>query len=48
MEVQSLLYVALDVRYIDQPEFERLYKLADETISLMVGFSSYLRKRPDS
>ena len=48
MEVQSLCYVALDVRYIDQPEFERLYKLADETISLIVGFSSYLRKRPDS
>jgi four helix bundle protein len=48
MEVQSLLYVALDVGYINQPKFERLYKLADETISLIVGFSSYLRKRPAS
>lgn len=48
IEVQSLLYVALDVGYIDQPKFERLYKLADEAISLIVGFSSYLRKRPDS
>ena len=48
MEVQSLLYVALDVGYVDQQTFERLYKLADETISLIVRFSSYLRKRPDS
>jgi four helix bundle protein len=48
MEVQSLLYVALDVGYADQQTFERLYKLADETISLIIRFSSYLRKRPDS
>ena len=46
LEVQSLLYVALDVGYIDQQQFERLYKLADETVSLIIGFSSYLRKRP--
>jgi len=48
LEVQSLLYVALDVGYIDQQQFERLYKLADETVSLIIGFSAYLRKRPDS
>ena len=48
LEVQSLLYVALDVGYIDQQQFERLYKRADETVSLIIGFSSYLRKRPNS
>ncbi len=48
LEVQSLLYVALDVGYIDQQQFERLYKLADETVSLIIGFSSYLRKHPSS
>lgn len=48
VEVQSLLYVALDVGYIDQQQFDRLYKLADETVSLIIGFSSYLRKHPIS
>ena len=43
-EVQSLLYVALDASYIEQQDFERLYKLAAETASLISGFTSYLRK----
>jgi four helix bundle protein len=45
MEVQSLLYVTLDVGYVERNEFERLYKIADETISLIGGFTSYLRRR---
>ena len=45
MEVQSLLYVALDVGYIGKDEFERLYKLSGETASLIGGFTSYLRQR---
>ena len=45
MEVQSLLYVALDVGYIGKGEFERLYKLSGETASLIGGFTSYLRQR---
>lgn len=45
LEVQSLLYVALDVGYLSKSDFERLYKLADETTSLIGGFTSYLRKR---
>ena len=45
IEVQSLLYVAWDVGYIDQSEFARLYTMADETVSLIGGFASYLRKR---
>jgi four helix bundle protein len=44
LEVQSLFYVSLDVGYIEKNEFEKLYKLADETISLISGFASYLRK----
>ena len=45
LEVQSLLYVAVDVGYIEQAEFDRLYEFADETVSLISGFTSYLRKR---
>lgn len=48
LEVQSLLYVALDVGYIEKDEFERLYKLADETVSLIGGLASYLRRRLNS
>ncbi|HEY9865023.1 MAG TPA: four helix bundle protein [Candidatus Obscuribacterales bacterium] len=43
-EVQSLLYVALDVNYINQHEFDKLYKKAEETISLIAGLTTYLRK----
>src|ERR1700756_3614907 len=43
-EVQSLLYVACDVTYIDQDEFERLYKITDDTAALIGGFTAYLRR----
>src|SRR5271155_816102 len=33
-EVQSLLYVALDVEYLLQPDFERLFALASAVNSL--------------
>jgi four helix bundle protein len=45
MEVESLFYVALDAGYIEKSEFERLYQMADETVALIGGFTSYLRKR---
>ena len=44
LDVQSLLYVALDLNYITEPDFNRLYGLAEQTISLIAGFTSYLRK----
>ncbi len=44
-EVQSLLYVALDVGYIGKSEFEKLRKRTEETASLISGLTSYLRKR---
>jgi four helix bundle protein len=43
-EVQSLLYVALDVGYVDEGEFQKLHGLADETVSLTGGLTSYLRR----
>jgi four helix bundle protein len=45
MEVQSLLYVANDIGYIEKREFDRLYKMADECIALIIGFQAYLRKQ---
>ena len=45
VETQSLLYVALDVGYLDTAAFQRLFNLANETIALIGGFSSYLRGR---
>src|SRR6266571_6454598 len=44
LEVQSLLYVARDLKYINEVDFDKLYKLADETISLIGGFTVYLRR----
>jgi four helix bundle protein len=43
IEVQSLLYVTLDVGYITQNDFDRLYKLTNETAALIGGFTTYLR-----
>jgi four helix bundle protein len=45
LEVQSLLYVARDLGYLPAAEFDKLYKLAEETISLIAGFTSYLRNQ---
>jgi four helix bundle protein len=45
LEVQSLLYVARDLNYLASTEFEKLYKIAEETISLIAGFTSYLRNQ---
>ena len=48
LEVQSLLYVALDIGYIGKEEFKGLYDRADATASLIGGLIVYLRKRFDS
>lgn len=44
VEVQSLLYVSLDVGYISSDEFSALRELAEEVISLIGGFTKYLRR----
>ncbi len=42
-EVQSLLYVALEIGYIGRDEFHRLHRMAEDTASLIGGFTSDLR-----
>ena len=43
-EVQSLLYAALDLSYISDEGFDRIYGLAEETVKLISGFIIYLKK----
>src|SRR5438094_949012 len=52
-EVQSLLYVACDVGYIDPDTLQQWSQVADDTAALVSGLAAYLRKRspippPDS
>ncbi len=49
-EVQSQLYVAIDLDYIDKNEFDIAYNIADETSRLLTNFMKYLRNPsvPDS
>ena len=42
-EVQSQLYVALDLEYISKDAFKELYELCQETIRLISGFVRYLK-----
>ena len=44
VEVQSLLYVALDAKYINQNTFNDLYEQARKTKALIGGFRATLRK----
>lgn len=44
VEVQSLLYAALDVDYIDQNEFDAYYEQARKTKALVGGFKRSLVK----
>jgi four helix bundle protein len=43
VEVQSLLYVAMDVSYIDATIFEQYYEQARKTKALIGGFKKSLR-----
>jgi len=42
-EVQSQLYIARDLRYLSQEEFDKIYGLAGETAKLITGFIKYLK-----
>ena len=42
-EVQSQLYVALDLAYVTDDEFDRLYALSSKTARLVTGFMNYLK-----
>jgi four helix bundle protein len=49
VEVQSLLYVALDVKYIDATAFKQRYEQARKTKALIGGFKRSLnREAPDT
>jgi hypothetical protein len=43
MEVQNLLYVALDMNYIARDRFDELYKLSGETAAMVGSLAMYLR-----
>ena len=43
-EVQSQLYIALDRRYIDQDQFQRIYDQATSVKKLINAFIGYLNK----
>ena len=42
-EVEAQLYAALDLGYIGQPEFDRLYALCYEISKMVMGLIKYLR-----
>jgi four helix bundle protein len=42
-EVQSLLFICLDIQRIDQVRFDALFAQADKTIALIAAFQDHLR-----
>ncbi|MFH1577947.1 MAG: four helix bundle protein [Candidatus Omnitrophota bacterium] len=44
-EIQSLLYVALDRKYIIQKEFDEVYEQAKKVGKLLNGFIKYLKQQ---
>ena len=42
-ETQSHLYIALDLKYLDQKEFEYIYNLLDEIARMTMGLMKHLR-----
>jgi four helix bundle protein len=43
-EFQSQCYIALDQKYIDQEEFQKMYLLAEECIKMCKSLVKYLNK----
>lgn len=43
-ETQSHLYVALDLNYIDQTNFKKIYDLYDEDSRMLMSLCNHLRK----
>lgn len=44
-EVQSQLYAALDLKYIDQTRFEKSYAMCVEVKNTTAGLIKYLKKK---
>lgn len=47
-EVQSHLYVAIDLGYIGQTEFDDIYLLLNEVSKMCLSLAQYLRKKQES
>jgi four helix bundle protein len=47
IEVQSHLYVALDMKYISQNEFDKIYEILDEVSRMTISLAQYLRRKVD-
>jgi four helix bundle protein len=45
-EIQSHLYVALDMGYISQENFEKIYDRADKVSRMLSNFIKYLKAHP--
>jgi len=45
-EIQSHLYVALDLSYINQKNFEEIYDRADKVSRMLSNFIKYLKEHP--
>jgi len=45
-EIQSHLYVALDMSYISQENFEKIYDRADKVSRMLSNFIKYLKSSP--
>jgi four helix bundle protein len=45
-EIQSHLYVALDMGYISQENFEKIYDRADKVSRMLSNFIKYLKSSP--
>ncbi|HSK74730.1 MAG TPA: four helix bundle protein [Pyrinomonadaceae bacterium] len=43
-ETQSHLYIALDLDYINQTDFEEIYNLLDEVAKMTMSLTKHLRK----
>lgn len=44
IRVQSLLYVAVDNHGLPNDEFQRHFRLTDDTLALIAGMQNYLRR----
>ena len=45
-ETQSHLYIALDLNYLNQNNFNKLYVLLDEVSRMIMGLTQHLRRTP--
>ena len=47
-EIQSHLYIALDIGYINQQVFDKMYTALEDISCMIYGLMSYLQKTPVS